>query len=75
MHPFLKGLLVGLAVGAAVGLLMAPHKGAENRELVRQRFQQAVESGQKAAQEQDERLRARFRQHISPAEEKETAQP
>ncbi len=71
MHPFLKGLLVGLALGAAVGLLMSPHKGAENRDMVHQRFQQAVAAGKKAALEQDERLRARFRQEIGLLEKKE----
>lgn len=74
MHPFLKGLLVGLAAGAAVGLLLAPHKGTENRDLVRQRVQHAVAAGKKAAQEQDERLRARFHERIGLSEEKEPSQ-
>lgn len=74
MHSFLKGLLVGAAVGAAVGLLLAPHKGAENRQLARRRFEQAVAAGRQAAQDQDERLRARFHQQIGRLE-KETAQP
>ena len=75
MYPFFRGFLVGLAVGAAVGLLMSPHKGVENRALARRQFEQAVAAGQKAAQEQDERLRARFRQQIGLGEgEEEPAQ-
>jgi gas vesicle protein len=74
MHPFLKGFLVGLALGAAAGLLMTPHKGPENRDSVRQRFQQAVAAGKKAAQEQDDLLRTRFRERIGRREEKESSQ-
>ena len=68
MHPFLKGFLVGLAAGAAAGLLLTPRKGMENRAWVRQRVQLAVETGQKAAQDQEERLRARFHESIAGTE-------
>jgi len=74
MHPFLKGLVVGILTGAAVGLLVAPGKGTENREFVRLRVQQALAAGRQAAQEQDQHLRARFRQTISPVKEKEPEQ-
>lgn len=71
MHPFFKGFLPGLFVGAAIGLLLSPHKGQENREFVRLRIREAVEAGRRAAQEQDEHLRTRFRQTIGTIVEKE----
>jgi gas vesicle protein len=74
MHSFLKGFLVGLCASAAVALLLSPRKGAENRDLVRQRVQQALEAGRQAALEQDGRLRGRFRQAIGVSEEKEPTQ-
>ena len=74
MHPFLKGFIVGLCAGAAVALLLSPRKGTENRDFVRQRVQRALEAGKQAASEQDERLRAHFRQVIGVHEEKEPTQ-
>lgn len=72
MHPFFKGLIVGLLVGAAVGLFVTPRSGVENREFVRRRLQYAQEVGRRAARQQDERLRSRFRQAIGRREEQET---
>lgn len=69
MHPFWKGFLAGLLFGAAVALLLSPGKGEENRALLRQRFQEAQEAARKAAREQEEALRARYRRIIgAPAE-------
>lgn len=74
MPPFWKGFLTGLLFGAAVAILLSPGTGKENRTLLRQRFQEARDAARKAAREQEEALRARYRQIIgAPAEDQEKA--
>lgn len=46
---FLAGFFVGGLVGGAVGLLLAPYRGAELQERIRERVDKLVEEGEKAA--------------------------
>lgn len=74
MPSFWKGFLAGLFFGAAVAFILSPGTGKENRALLQQRFQEAQEAARKAAREQEEALRARYRHIIgAPAEGQEKA--
>jgi gas vesicle protein len=68
MRYFLYGFVPGLFVGAAVALLLSPGKGPENREFVRRRFQDAVESGRESGRAQEAQLRAQYRRNIGAPE-------
>jgi len=46
---FLIGFLAGFAAGAAIALLLAPSAGSELQEQLRNRMQEIIEAGQKAA--------------------------
>lgn len=46
---FLAGFFVGGLVGGTVGLLLAPYRGAELQRQIRERVDELMEEGQKAA--------------------------
>lgn len=46
---FLAGFFIGGLVGGTVGLLLAPYRGVELRKQIRERMDDLMEEGQKAA--------------------------
>lgn len=46
---FLAGFFVGSLVGGTVGLLLAPYRGAELQKQIRERADELMMEGQKAA--------------------------
>lgn len=59
---FLNGVIVGAAVGAVVTLLLTPQSGEEFQRLMRERADQIMEEGRRAAAERRAELEAQFAQ-------------
>jgi gas vesicle protein len=59
---FLSGLILGAVVGAATGLLLTPQSGQALQEGVRQRLNEVVDEGRRAAAERRAELEAQFAQ-------------
>jgi gas vesicle protein len=53
---FMGGAIVGTIIGGAVALLMTPQSGESLRGQARQRYQDALEAGRKAAEERKHQL-------------------
>lgn len=70
MGKFLEGLILGALTGAAVVLFTAPQSGSQTQETIRQRVNQVLEEGRRAAAERRAELEAQFaqaRQTLPPA--------
>jgi gas vesicle protein len=69
LAKFLEGLLLGTITGAALGLLMAPQKGQELQNDVRERINLVMEEGRRASAERRAELEAQFAQarQVKPA--------
>lgn len=63
---FLVGLIVGALVGAALALLLTPQSGEEFQRLLRERAEEIVEEGRRAAAERRAELEAQFAQAKRP---------
>ena len=50
LFAFLRGLVIGGVVGATTGLLLTPRSGEETRELIQDRFDEAISAGKQAAE-------------------------
>ncbi|MCD6291058.1 MAG: YtxH domain-containing protein [Anaerolineae bacterium] len=59
---FMAGVAFGAAAGAAAGLLMAPTPGPEVKGHIRQRVDEAIEVGKRAAAQREAELLAEFEQ-------------
>jgi gas vesicle protein len=59
---FVAGAMCGAIVGAVAALLLAPVSGTEVRQQARQRFDEIVEEGKKAADERRAELEKQLRQ-------------
>ena len=46
---FLIGFILGVVAGAAIGLLYAPKRGAETREILKEKAERAAEKAKEAA--------------------------
>ncbi len=57
---FFRGLLLGAVVGGAVALLLAPRSGSETQSLIRNRMDEVIEEGRRAAAERRAELEAQF---------------
>jgi gas vesicle protein len=53
---FMGGVIAGAIIGGAVTLLMTPQSGDSLRGQARQRYQDALEAGRKAADERKQQL-------------------
>jgi gas vesicle protein len=53
---FMGGAIVGAMIGGAATLLMTPQSGESLRGQARQRYQEALEAGRKAAEERKHQL-------------------
>lgn len=63
---FLVGLIVGALVGAVLALLLTPQSGEEFQRLLRERAEEIVEEGRRAAAERRAELEAQFAQAKRP---------
>jgi gas vesicle protein len=54
------GLALGAAVGAATVLLLTPRSGEETKQMIRDRFDEIVAEGQRAAETRRLELTERF---------------
>jgi YtxH-like protein len=57
---FLEGLVCGALVGAITGLLLAPQPGDEFQSKVRERYDEVMDEGRRAAAERRAELEAQF---------------
>jgi gas vesicle protein len=57
---FLIGVVLGAAVGSAIALLLTPESGEQLRQTVRERTQELVDEGRRAAAAQREDMRAQL---------------
>jgi gas vesicle protein len=57
---FLEGLVFGSLAGAVVGLLLAPQPGDELKSKVRERYNEVMDEGRRAASERRAELEAQF---------------
>jgi gas vesicle protein len=57
---FLIGLALGFGIGYALGTLVPPEAGAEWRQLIRQRAEEAIAEGKRAAAEKQHELEERL---------------
>ena len=62
LFDFFYGLILGAAVGYTSGLFLTPRAGEENRRLIRQRLNDAIAEGQRAAEARRRELEAELRQ-------------
>ncbi len=53
---FMGGVIAGSIIGGAVTLLLTPQSGERLRGQARQRYQEALEAGHKAADERKQQL-------------------
>jgi gas vesicle protein len=53
---FLGGAIAGAIIGGAASLLLTPQSGESLRGQARQRYQEALEAGRKAAEERKHQL-------------------
>jgi len=59
---FLNGVIVGAVVGGVVTLLLTPQSGEEFQRLTKERAEQIIEEGRRAAAERRAELEAQFAQ-------------
>ena len=62
LFDFFLGLTLGAAAGYISGLFLTPHAGEENQRLIRQRLNDAIAEGQRAAEARRRELEAELRQ-------------
>lgn len=59
---FLSGAIVGALVGAVIALLLTPQSGEDFQRQMRERAEQIMEEGRRAAAERRAELEAQFAQ-------------
>jgi gas vesicle protein len=59
---FLGGFVLGAVISAASAALLAPQSGADLQMVIRERIDQVVQEGQRAAAERRAELEAQFAQ-------------
>jgi gas vesicle protein len=59
---FLGGFVMGAVFGAASAALLAPQSGTELQMVIRERIDQVIQEGQRAAAERRAELEAQFAQ-------------
>lgn len=64
---FVRGLVLGALTGAVAGLLLAPESGEALQARLRQRYEEAMEEGRRAAAERRAELEAQFAEAKRPA--------
>ncbi len=62
MLAFVAGAMCGAIVGSVAALLLAPMSGGEMQQQARQRFEEIVAEGRKAAEERRAELERQLRQ-------------
>ncbi|MCX5974475.1 MAG: YtxH domain-containing protein [Coprothermobacterota bacterium] len=62
MKRFFRGFLFGVILGGVIGLLVAPESGPKLRQMVENRFRQAMQEAKHAAQ----RKRNELQKHWEP---------
>lgn len=62
LFRFLGGFVLGALIGGAAGLLLTPQSGEELQRTARERVQQVIEEGRRAAAERRAELEAQFAQ-------------
>ena len=64
---FVDGLVFGALLGAVVGLLLAPQPGDELQAEIRERYNEVMDEGRRAAAERRAELEAQFADAKRPA--------
>lgn len=57
---FVIGLALGFGLGYVLGMLLPPEAGAEWRQLIHQRFEEAIVEGKRASAEKQRELQERL---------------
>lgn len=57
VRDFFIGTFIGFILGGLLGLLLAPKSGAENRQMISQKYTEAAEKIEQAMQEDQEKLK------------------
>jgi gas vesicle protein len=64
---FVDGLVFGALLGAVAGLLLAPQPGDELQSKIRERYDEVMNEGRRAAAERRAELEAQFAEAKRPA--------
>jgi gas vesicle protein len=64
VFSFVGGALLGAAIGAGVIMFSTPKTGEETRDTLRERWNQALELGKRAAHEREQELWADFNTRV-----------
>ena len=64
VFSFVGGAVLGAAIGAGVIMFSTPKSGEETRESLRERWNQALELGKRAARDREQELWADFNTRV-----------